>query len=128
MGSTLAKQEVDKLIKSIDVDGDNALDYNEFASATLQLHKVTLEDNMLKLFRYFDKDDSGFISRDELIQALNETGMNQQIDADELLEEVDKDNNGYVDYEEFVTAMKSRTDSELTFRDATRMRQPTLGV
>jgi calcium-dependent protein kinase len=109
-GYNMAKEKVEELVNSIDVNGDRALDYSEFIAATLQLHKATREDNMVKLFQYFDKDESGYISKRELVQVLQEMGMQSSLNVEELIASVDQDDDGHINFEEFVGVMRDRTE------------------
>ena len=57
---------------------------------------------------YFDKDNNGTISKDELRQCLTSedfTLSEQQIG--ELLNGVDENNDGQIDYQEFILMMKN---------------------
>ena len=46
---------------------------------------------MYAAFSYFDKDGSGYITKDELQQACEKFGMGD-VHLDEIIHEVDKDN------------------------------------
>lgn len=105
-GYSMAHEKVEELVNSIDVNGDNELDYTEFIAATMQLNRVNVEDNLMKLFRTFDKDDSGYIDKDELVDAINEIGMSQELDVNELLSSVDQNDDGQIDFEEYVCIRK----------------------
>ncbi|KAL3586571.1 hypothetical protein D5086_013438 [Populus alba] len=94
-----------------DVDNSGTIDYMEFITATLHLHKVEKEDHLFAAFSYFDKDGSGYITIDELQQACNEFGMDD-VHLEEMIREVDQDNDGSIDYNEFV-AMMQRGNTEL---------------
>ena len=50
----------------IDVNGNQKIDYEEFLAATMHLNKLNREDMLMKAFKHFDSDDSGYITRDEL--------------------------------------------------------------
>ena len=56
---------------------------------------------------FLDKDKSGYITKQELLEVLKARGIQtvtlEQID--ELLKEIDKDRSGEIDYEEFVLLM-----------------------
>jgi len=91
------------LISGADVDGDGTIDYLEFLGATVHQTKLDKEEYLLKAFRHFDVDQSGFITREELIKGLN--GMKLE-DLDKILVDVDKDNDGNINYQEFCTMMK----------------------
>lgn len=52
---------------SIDVNGNSRIDYEEFLAATLHLTKLNREEQMINAFKFFDKDESGFITKDEIV-------------------------------------------------------------
>ena len=90
-----------------DVDGDGSIDYQEFLGATIHMSKLNKEEYLLKAFQHFDTDNSGFITRDELIEGLKGMGSG---DLEGILKEVDKDNDGRINYEEFCTMMRDQDD------------------
>lgn len=59
--------QVENIVGRIDVNGDQLIDYEEFIAATIHLSKLNKEDVMIEAFKYFDKDNSGFITADELL-------------------------------------------------------------
>jgi calcium-dependent protein kinase len=52
------------------------------------------------------KNNSRYITRDELEQAMAEYGMGDEANIKQVLDEVDKDKDGRIDYEEFVEMMR----------------------
>ncbi len=48
---------------SIDVNGNQKIDYEEFLAATMHMNKLNRDDVMMEAFKYFDKDGSGFITK-----------------------------------------------------------------
>ncbi|KAE8696783.1 RNA pseudouridine synthase 2 [Hibiscus syriacus] len=92
-----------------DVDKNGSIDYIEFVTTTMHRHKLEREDNIRKSFQFFDKDSSGFITRDELRQAMTQYGMGDEATIDEVIEDVDTDKDGRINYEEFVAMMKRGT-------------------
>eukprot|EP00249_Psilotum_nudum_P017380 c26290_g1_i1 orf=649-2265(-) len=105
-GSNLAESEVRQLMDAADVDGNGTIDYTEFITATMHLNKMEREDRLYSAFQYFDKDNSGYITMDELEQALTKYGMGDQETIREILSEVDVDHDGRINYDEFVAMMK----------------------
>lgn len=75
------------------------VDYNEFLAATLNAANLAKEENLLRAFEHFDADNSGYITKNELIEAL--TGYGEVDNLEAILEDVDKDQDGNIDYEEF---------------------------
>ncbi|PKA45643.1 Calcium-dependent protein kinase isoform 2 [Apostasia shenzhenica] len=107
LGSKLTEAEVKQLMDAADVDGNGTIDYIEFITATMHRHRLEREENLYGAFQYFDKDNSGFITRDELEIAMKEHGMGDAATIKEIISEVDTDNDGRINYEEFCTMMRS---------------------
>ncbi|VFQ63187.1 unnamed protein product [Cuscuta campestris] len=89
LGSKLPEAEIQQLMDAADVDKNGTLDYLEFITATMHRHKLDKEDNLFKAFQHFDKDDSGYITREELRQAMSEYGMGDEATIDQILQDVD---------------------------------------
>ncbi|XP_010923910.1 calcium-dependent protein kinase 19 isoform X2 [Elaeis guineensis] len=106
LGSRLSEAEVKQLMDAADVDGDGTIDYIEFITATMHRHKLERDEHLYKAFQYFDKDNSGFITRDELESAMKEHGIGDASTIKEIISEVDTDNDGRINYEEFCAMMK----------------------
>ncbi|PPS18885.1 hypothetical protein GOBAR_AA01689 [Gossypium barbadense] len=54
------------------------IDYIEFIAATMHRHRLEREEKIVEAFQFFDKDNSGFITRDELRQAMTRYGMGDE--------------------------------------------------
>ncbi|KAG7557640.1 EF-hand domain [Arabidopsis suecica] len=110
-GSKLSETEVRQLMEAVsvsaDVDRNGTIDYIEFISATMQRHRLERDEHLHKAFQHFDKDNSGYITKDELEIAMKEHGMGDEANAKEIISEVDKNNDGKIDYEEFCTMMRN---------------------
>jgi calcium-dependent protein kinase len=108
-GARSTKEELQNMLKEMDVDGNGELDYEEFIAATLCQSKINNEDNLERAFAYFDKDNSGFITRDELKKVIAEFGMHglNDMDEHEFMEALDANNDGKIDYDEFLAFMSS---------------------
>ncbi|GMI82464.1 calcium-dependent protein kinase 29 [Hibiscus trionum] len=109
LGSKLTEPEIKQLMDAADVDKNGSIDYIEFVTATMHRHRLEREDNIYRAFQFFDKDSSGFITRDELRQAMTQYGMGDEATIDEVIEDVDTDKDGRINYEEFVAMMKRGT-------------------
>ncbi|KAF2297992.1 hypothetical protein GH714_006872 [Hevea brasiliensis] len=109
LGSKLTEAEIKQLMDAADVDNSGTIDYVEFITATMHRHKLEREDHLFKAFEYFDKDKSGFITRDELRQAMAQYGMGDDATIDEIIEDVDTNKDGRINYEEFAAMMRKGT-------------------
>jgi calcium-dependent protein kinase len=78
-----------------------------------QLATKKEREEMLELFKSLDTDNSGTVSRDELIRGFNNLYADEieDIDAevDKIMRQVDTDKSGEIDYSEFVAASMNRT-------------------
>lgn len=57
----------------------------------LHLNKVQKEDHLYAAFSYFDKDGSGYITKDELQQACQQFGLKDD-HLDDIIREADRNN------------------------------------
>ncbi|CAL0302142.1 unnamed protein product [Lupinus luteus] len=104
-GTKLSEQELKQLMGAADADGNGTIDYDEFITATMHMNRMNREEHLYTAFQYFDKDNSGFITTEELEQALHDYNMHDGRDIKEILQEVDGDNDGRINYDEFVAMM-----------------------
>ncbi|KAF6153270.1 hypothetical protein GIB67_000059 [Kingdonia uniflora] len=114
LGTKLSESEVRQLMEAADVDGNGTIDYIEFISATMHMNRMEKEDHLYTAFEYFDKDKSGYITVEELEQALKKYNMGDEQTIKEIIAEVDTDNDGRINYEEFVAMMKKGTPELVT--------------
>ena len=62
-----------------------------------------LQEDIIEVFKIFDRDGNGFISAGELRHVLN--NLDEPVtddEANEIIEEADTDGDGQINYEEFV--------------------------
>ncbi|KAL2468206.1 calcium-dependent protein kinase 29 [Forsythia ovata] len=109
LGSKLSEAEIRQLMEAADVDKNGSIDYIEFITVTMHRHRLEKEENLYKAFQYFDKDSSGFITRDELRHAMQQYGMGDEATIDEVINDVDTDKDGRINYDEFVAMMRKGT-------------------
>ncbi|CAI0435493.1 unnamed protein product [Linum tenue] len=106
LGSKLSEAEMKQLMDAADVDKNGTIDYVEFITATMHRQRLEKEEHLFEAFQYFDKDGSGFITRDELRHAMSQYGMGDEDTINEILDDVDIDKDGKINYEEFVAMMR----------------------
>ncbi|KAJ4952821.1 hypothetical protein NE237_029653 [Protea cynaroides] len=106
LGTNLSESEVWQLMEAADVDGNGAIDYIEFISATMHMNRLEKENHLYTAFEYFDEDKSGYITMEELEQALKKYNMGDEKTIEEIIAEVDTDNDGRINYDEFVAMMR----------------------
>jgi calcium-dependent protein kinase len=67
------------------------------------------EDHLYAAFQHFDTDRSGYITIDELEQAMMKNNMGERDTIKDIIREVDTDHDGRIDYDEFVAMMRKGT-------------------
>lgn len=103
-GNPMSKDEIREMIKDIDTSGDGELDFDEFV--TLMQRQEVVEDDddeVLRAFKSFDKDQNGYITNNEfryILTKLGERFTDQEVDT--LFRECDLNDDGRLDYEEFI--------------------------
>ena len=105
--ANINEEEIKRLFDSIDVDKNGRIDYSEFLAATLQKVNYSKQERLLEAFHKFDKDNSGFITKDELISTLK-ASKSQEKEIEEIIKAVDKNGDGNIDYMEFLELMVSK--------------------
>jgi len=91
-------------LDQIDVDKSGRIDYSEFVAATMEKKKFTERDRCWAAFRTFDINGDGTITKEELMQVIENPDL--RIDnAAQFISEVDSNQDGRVDFEEFMAMM-----------------------
>ena len=80
----------------------------------MQSYNYLQENHLRSAFAYFDQDNSGTISAEELRQCLasDDFTLNEE-QIQQLLAGVDTDGDGQIDYVEFINMMKSSLGMEV---------------
>lgn len=121
------EEELDGIIKDLDVDGNGQISYEEFVAATIHLAKLETDDRIYEVFKQFDTDGSGFITKDELIKVGEVQQIDLAADIDSFMIAGDTDGDGKISYEEFYTHLKKLRYSELYGTHEVNGQQRTFG-
>ena len=92
-------------MKSIDVDRNGTIDYNEFLSATIDKDKLTSKQNLEVAFKTFDRDGSGKINLNEIKCIFDNSSVKDDKIFESMLSEADDNNDGEISLEEFKILM-----------------------
>lgn len=104
VGCEMAKEEVDALLKGLDVTGNGRISYSEFLAGCIEKQDLVTELKIREAFSFFDSDGSGSISMEELEEALVQLDMDP-MDAQRMMDLADSDGNNDISFEEFRTLM-----------------------
>jgi len=93
----------------MDLDGTGKVHYSEFLAATLEAHGSIAEERLADAFDRLDCDDSGYITKENIMDFLGETISDAYANA--IIDEADIVHDHRVSYEEFL-AMWDDTNDE----------------
>jgi calcium-dependent protein kinase len=92
-------------MKSIDLDGNGYIDYNEFLTATINRDKILNKQSLEFAFKSFDKDGSGKIGVEEIQQIFNNTDVVDKLLFENMIKELDQNGDGEISFDEFKDIM-----------------------
>lgn len=101
LGDNVNEEEVDNKLKEMDEDGNGTIDFHEFLLYMLQkVNKQNLYEDIIEIFRIFDRQDSGTLTKTEIKIITN--GLLDEDSIDKFCEEADEENQGEINYREFL--------------------------
>ena len=107
-GASLEK-DVSEIYKNLDMDNNGYIEYEEFVRAAVSKEEFTKENILRYAFRYFDKDNSGEITFDEIEEVFQNSiadKKNIHNKLKKIIDEVDTNRDGIISFEEFSHVMK----------------------
>ncbi|KAJ6332025.1 hypothetical protein OIU76_010411 [Salix suchowensis] len=92
LGQHVPESDLQILMEVGDIDRDGYLDYGEFVAITVHLRKMGNDEHLREAFKFFDKNQSGYIEIDELRDALADEvdGSNEEV-INAIINDVDTD-------------------------------------
>lgn len=114
LGQHPTQDELQMMMSSVDVDQNGVIDFDEFVGLMRnhfysEENAPSAEAELLEAFRIFDRNGDGFITEEELRQALLNLG--ERLTGEQLRDMIaaaDTDGNGLIDYNEFVAMMRNK--------------------
>ena len=88
-------QELHSTLKSMDMDKNGKINFNEFVASMLPDDYCLRKDYLDYIFRYFDKDCNGKIGKQELHEQIAKMGLELPMRVvEDIMKEADKDKDG----------------------------------
>ena len=100
-GMEMKNEQLNKVIKSIDFDGNGFIEYEEFIRVTLPKERLFTEKNLKIAFDMFDLDKNGAISLNEFKEILGIEKIKDKNVNKELLKEIPIKGNEEMTFEQF---------------------------
>lgn len=98
------------MFENVDQAKDGLIRYTEFLAATMNVHGRIVEDRLADAFDRIDSDDSGFISRKNLIDLLGKDCSIEKVDR--MLKSVETNEDGCISFESFLKAFQKEVGKE----------------
>jgi len=110
LGLEPSKAETEQFLDNADTDGGGSIGYREFENLmSKKLLKVDPLDEIKRVFRLLDSDQTGKISFNNLNKVAKEIGSGFTDDkVQDMIDTADKDGDGEINLDEFMDVMKRR--------------------
>nr|GEX51234.1 calcium-binding protein CML24-like [Tanacetum cinerariifolium] len=122
----MAQNDVEKVFKKFDVNGDGKISISELGSILAALSgSVTPETELKSVMKEIDTDGDGFIDLDEFVAFHNGNNNGEEVMSKELREAFDlydADKNGKISANELFSVMK-RLGEKVSLKDCKKMIQ-----
>ena len=106
------QKEVEIIFNNIDTDHNGYIEYEEFIRAAVD-QDYFLSNNYLEFaFNYFDRDNSGELSIDEILKRFMQNSKNQrdpkvEKEIKDNFNQIDINHDGSISYQEFCKMMRN---------------------
>ena len=112
LGMNPTDEEVARMMAEADEDDSGEIDFREFAILMgKKLAENEQDEELVEVFKLFDKDQDGYLDAADLKQVFIELGMNgenMEEDCELLIKVLDPEKPGYLKFDEFVQAFMAR--------------------
>ena len=100
-------EEIKEIIMELKLEGNDEINFENFVSIVNRRDKdVDNEEEVIKAFKFFDKEGNGLININELKNIMLSVGKNiSEEELNDMLKEADIDMDGYINYEEFIRSL-----------------------
>ncbi|KAL4438648.1 hypothetical protein ABPG74_015546 [Tetrahymena malaccensis] len=106
-GQQLTETQINDIFEELDIDKSGNISYNEFITIVSNKQELLCEENVAKSFRYFDKDNNGFITQDELKKSLGYSLISKNEKAwNEFMSKCDLNGDNKISFDEFKILVK----------------------
>lgn len=88
------------------------INYTEFIGAVIDWKSNLNEEKMWNLFKYFDVNNTGFITKENLKEVMSREGRRMKNeDLEMMISEIDQNKDGMIDFNDFKKMMQNDIDN-----------------
>lgn len=102
--------EIFKIFENMEQDGEGTIPFKDFLDImTAKVGESSTREELARVFRLFDTDDSGFISLENIQKVSQEVGDNlSPEELTDILARCDIDKNGKLNFDDFYSVITTR--------------------
>ena len=103
----LDEVELEEVMKALDVNENNVIDFDEFVDL-MTVASECPQERMSKAFQLFDKNGDGRVAKEDFKQIME--GLGEKLSEEEVEEmflDFDADSDGKINYQQFLEIMES---------------------
>ena len=110
LGYELKNQTIFQMISNLEKDDVTQVDFQEFLNLmTARINEKESKEDIRKVFRLFDEDNTGFITAQNLKKIAKDLGETmEEIEIREMIERADTDGDGRITFEDFYSIMTKK--------------------
>ena len=110
LGYELKNQTIYQMIANLEKDNVSEIDFQEFLNLmTARINEKESKEDIRKVFRLFDEDNTGYITAQNLKRIAKDLGENmEEIEIREMIERADTDGDGRITFEDFYSIMTKK--------------------
>ena len=101
----IAEKELDEIIKNIDLDKNELIEYQEFLTSVMNPEMLLTDKNLAMAFSAFDTDGSGVLSYEEIKNVLGILDQDSSDVIKNIMKEIDINGDGDISFAEFKELM-----------------------
>merc|ERR1711973_305018 len=108
-GYNVSQKELDEMVKLVDADGNDLIDFHEFSTLMEgYLAVVDVDQEIRNLFTIIDANQDGFLSAKEIRSMMKKLGEKpRKKDIQKMMKSADKNGDGKISYDEFKDMFQS---------------------
>ncbi|WOL18411.1 hypothetical protein Cni_G27206 [Canna indica] len=101
--------QIHALLANMDANGNGSIEFDELVVALAPVmtdQALVNQEQLLEVFRSFDRDGNGYISAAELARSMSRMGQPLSfVELTEMMRQADTDGDGVISFEEFAAIM-----------------------
>ena len=101
----ISNEELHEIFDRLDINKNGTIGYTEYLAGAADLCILNDERYIKEAFKFFDKDNKGMLTKDQIRNSLNKGWISEK-NLIELFNEVDIDKDEKISFEEFRKMMK----------------------